>query len=63
MPVKELKITIVVAPTAGGLEHAVSFIIPADGNPGIGLSAPQKTKLGDRLQTCASLVDETGTPL
>jgi len=63
MPIKELKITLVVAPTAGGREHAVAFVVPADGQAGLTLTAAQKTKLGDRLDICASLVDENETPL
>lgn len=63
MPIKELRITIVVAPTSGGREHADSFIIAADGNAGLSLSAGQKTKLGDRLNQCANLVDENDTAL
>lgn len=63
MPIKELKITVVVAPSAGGREHGESFIIAADGNPGLALSAAQKAKLGDRLIMCANLVDENETQL
>jgi hypothetical protein len=63
MPIKDLKITIAVDATSGGPQHVESFIVPADATPGLTLTAAQKTKLGDRLVTLASLVDENGSNL
>ncbi len=63
MPMKDLKITLAVTPVNGGLQHAESFMVVADGTPGLNLTAAQKTKLGDRLTTCGNLVDENETAL
>lgn len=63
MPMNDLKITLAVERVTGGGQHAETFVLPADGTPGLNLTAPQKTKLGDRLTTCGNLSDENGSAL
>lgn len=65
MPMIDMLVKLVVAPGNGaaGPDHAITFTVPADGQPGFTPTAGQSSKLNTVLNQFAVAISNNGTAL